>query len=176
IDQGKRNEAVWHLLRDNIRVSELVVGDMEAQIAACRIGAARFVELIDRYGLATVEAACAELFDYSERLMRQAIEQIPDGRYTATGYMDGYLDDPSPGRRNLPIVVTLVIKGSGMVVDLTGTARQVADRPINMPFVGTVDVAVWLVLRSGLLGKESHSHNPPKTGLYPASPHLPPAG
>lgn len=107
IDQGQRNEAVWHLLRDNIRVSDLVVGDMEAQIAACRIGAVRFVELIDRYGLDTVEAACAELFDYSERLMRQAIEQIPDGRYTAAGYMDGYLDDPSPSRRNLPIVVTI---------------------------------------------------------------------
>src|SRR6266850_6543820 len=117
IDQGKRNDAVWQLLRDNIRVSDLVVGDMEAQIAACRIGAVRFLELIDRYGLATVEAACAELFDYSERLMRQAIEQIPDGRYTATGYMDGYLDDPSPSRRNLPIVVTLTITGSDILVD-----------------------------------------------------------
>src|SRR5207244_13439338 len=74
IDQGKRNEAVWHLLRDNIRVSDLVVGDMEAQIAACRIGAVRFVELIDRYGLATVEAACAEMFEYYVRLRRTHIE------------------------------------------------------------------------------------------------------
>ncbi len=165
-DQGKRNEAVWQLLRDNVRVSDLVVGDMEAQIAACRIGAARFVELIDRYGLATVEAACAELFDYSERLMRQAIEQIPDGRYTATGYMDGYLDDPSPSRRNLPIVVTLTITGSDMLVDLTGTAPQVSDRPINMPFVGSVDVAVWLVLRSVLLDTERYGSIPQNGGLY----------
>src|SRR5215831_1360224 len=160
VDQGKRNEAVWNLLRDNIRVSDLVVGDMEAQIAACRIGAVRFLELIDRYGLETVEAACAELFDYSERLMRQAIERIPDGRYAATGYMDGYLDDPSPSRRNLPIVVTLTITGSDMIIDLTGTASQVADRPINMPFVGTVDVAVWLVLRSVLLETVTYGNIP----------------
>jgi N-methylhydantoinase B len=166
IDQGRRNEAVWHLLRDNIRVSDLVVGDMEAQIAACRIGATRFLELIDRYGLDTVGAACAELFDYSERLMRQAIERIPDGRYTATGYMDGYLDDPSPSRRNLPIVVTLTVNGSDMTVDLTGTAPQVADRPINMPFVGTVDVAVWLVLRSVLLDTETYGNIPQNSGLY----------
>ena len=166
IDQGKRNDAVWHLLRDNVRVSALVVGDMEAQIAACRIGATRFVELIDRYGLATVEAACAELFDYSERLMRQAVERIPDGRYTATGYMDGYLDDPSPSRRNLPIVVTLTVNGSDMSVDLTGTAPQVSDRPINMPFVGTVDVAVWLVLRSVLLDTETYGNIPQNSGLY----------
>src|SRR5499426_82441 len=165
-EQGRRNNAVWQLLRDNIRVSDLVVGDMEAQIAACRIGAARFVELIDRYGLETVEAACAELFNYSELLMRQAIEKIPDGRYTATGYMDGYLDDPSPSRRNLPIVVTLTVKGSDMIVDLTGTAPQVADRPINMPFVGTVDVAVWLVLRSVLLDTEIYGNIPQNSGLY----------
>ena len=166
VDQGKRNDAVWQLLRDNIRVSDLVVGDMEAQIAACRIGAARFVELIDRYGLDTVEAACAELFDYSERLMRQAIERIPDGHYTATGYMDGYLDDPNPNRRNLPIVVTLTVRGSDMIVDLTGTAAQVSDRPINMPFVGTVDVAVWLVLRSVLLDTEIYGNIPQNSGLY----------
>ena len=50
-EQGKRNAAVWQLLRDNIRISDLVVGDMEAQIAACRIGAERYIELIERYGL-----------------------------------------------------------------------------------------------------------------------------
>jgi len=113
-----------------------------------------------------VEAAGAELFDYSERLMRQAIERIPDGHYTATGYMDGYLDDPNPNRRNLPIVVTLTVKGSDMIVDLTGTAAQVSDRPINMPFVGTVDVAVWLVLRSVLLDTEIYGNIPQNSGLY----------
>ena len=49
-EQGKRNAAVWQLLRDNIRISDLVVGDMEAQVAACRIGAQRYIELIERYG------------------------------------------------------------------------------------------------------------------------------
>ena len=56
-DQGRRNEPVWQMLRDNIRAPHLVVGDMEAQIAAARIGAERFVELLERYGLETVEAA-----------------------------------------------------------------------------------------------------------------------
>src|SRR5207247_944889 len=78
---------------------------------------------------------------------------------------DGYLDDPSPSRRNLPIVVTLTVKGSDLVVDLTGTAAQVADRPINMPFVGTVDVAVWLVLRSVLLDTETYGNIPQNSGL-----------
>ena len=56
-DRGIRNDAVWQLLRDNIRVSDLVVGDMEAQIAASRIGAERLAALIERYGYERFTAA-----------------------------------------------------------------------------------------------------------------------
>ena len=47
---------VWQIVRDNIRASDLVVGDMEAQVAAARIGAERLVELVERYGLDTFDA------------------------------------------------------------------------------------------------------------------------
>src|ERR671936_884844 len=57
-ERGRKNEAVWRMLRDNIRASDMVVGDMEAQVAACRIGAERYVQLLDQYGRETVEAAC----------------------------------------------------------------------------------------------------------------------
>jgi N-methylhydantoinase B len=164
-DAGRKNEAVWHLLRDNIRASDLVVGDMEAQVAAARIGAERFVELLDRYGAATVSAAYEDLLDYSERLMRAAIAALPDGVYAATTYIDGYLDDDEAGRRDLPIVVTITVKGDELVVDLTGTAPQVPDRPINMPLAGTVDVAIWLTLRSILLDTATHGNIPQNSGL-----------
>src|SRR5689334_18773608 len=36
-EEGKRNDQVWHMLRTNIRLPELVLGDMEAQVAAARI-------------------------------------------------------------------------------------------------------------------------------------------
>jgi N-methylhydantoinase B len=164
-DAGRRNDAVWQLLRDNIRASDLVVGDMEAQIAAARIGAERFVEVIERYGMAAVDAAYEELLDYSERLMRSAIARLPDGVYGATTRIDGYLDDPDPSRRDLPLVVTITVAGDEMTVDLTGTAPQVPDRPINMPFEGTVDVAIWLTLRSILLDTAAHGPIPQNSGL-----------
>ena len=55
-EEGRRNEWIWRFIRDNVRAAQLVVGDMEAQVAACRIGAERFEELIDRYGIETVKA------------------------------------------------------------------------------------------------------------------------
>jgi N-methylhydantoinase B len=164
-DAGKRVEPVWQILRANIRASDLVVGDMEAQIAACRIGAERYLELIRRYGLETVEAAADALMDYSERLMRDAISKLPDGGYSATTYIDGFLDSDDPTKRELPLVVTLIVQGDEMTVDLTGTAPQVPDRPINMPLEGTVDCAIWLTLRSILLDSAVFGHIPQNTGL-----------
>ena len=164
-DRGFRNDAVWQLLRDNIRVSDLVVGDMEAQIAAARIGAARLAALIEHYGYERFTASCDAVMDYAERLMRQAIAALPDGDYTARTIIDGFVDSPDPQKRHLPIIATVRVRGDEIEVDLTGTADQVADRPINMPFQGTVDVAVWLTVRSVLLDTAVRGHVPVNDGL-----------
>lgn len=164
-EKGEKIEWVWRILRDNIRASDMVVGDMEAQVAACRVGAERFVELVEAYGYDTVMAASEELMNYSERMLRQEIEKLPDGTYSATGYIDGFLDDPDPRRRELPIVVTVTIEGSNMTVDLTGTAPQIPDRAINMPLIGTVDIAIYVTIRSILLDSATHEYVPQNSGL-----------
>jgi len=164
-DRGQRNDAVWQILRDNIRVSDLVVGDMEAQIAAARIGAERLAALIAQHGYPRFKAACAAVMDYAERLMRQAIATVPDGDYRAETKIDGFADSPDPTKRHLPIVATVKVKGDEIEVDLTGTAPQISDRPINMPFEGTVDVAVWLTIRSVLLDTAVRGHIPVNDGL-----------
>jgi N-methylhydantoinase B len=164
-DAGRRNDAVWHMLRDNIRAPDLVVGDMAAQISAARIGAERYIALLQAHGLEKVSAAIEDLMDYSERIMRQAIRDLPDGRYSATTYLDGFLDDPDPSRKDLPLVVTITVAGDALTVDLSGTAPQIADKPINMPLEGTVDCAIWLTLRSILLDSVVYGVVPQNSGL-----------
>ncbi|SDO62578.1 N-methylhydantoinase B [Lutimaribacter pacificus] len=173
-DAGKKVEPVWQILRSNIRIADLVVGDMEAQVAAARIGADRYSDLLDKYGLETVTGAYEDLLDYSEKLMRDAIAAIPDGKYNARTYIDGYLDSDDPALKELPIEVTLTIDGSDILVDLTGTAPQTPNKPINMPLVGTVDCAVWLTLRSILLDSDEYGAIPQNSGLTrPISIHAP---
>jgi len=164
-DAGHKVEPVWQILRSNIRIADLVVGDMEAQVAAARIGADRYAQLLNLYGLETVTGAYEDLLDYSEKLMRDAISAIPDGIYNARTYIDGYLDSADPALKELPIEATLTIKGSEIHVDLTGTAPQTTNKPINMPFVGTVDCAVWLTLRSILLDSDLYGNIPQNSGL-----------
>lgn len=112
-----------------------------------------------------MDAAYEDLLDYSERLMRDAIRALPDGTYRALTHIDGYLDDPDPARRDLPIAVAVRIAGDEITVDLTGTAPQLPDKPINMPLEGTVDCAVWLTLRSILLDSTVYGHIPQNSGL-----------
>jgi len=164
-EAGKRNQQVWNMLRTNIRLPDLVLGDMDAQIAAARIGAQRYVELIELHGLPMIVAASEDMFDSSERKMRSAIRALPDGDYSATAMLDGYLDDPNPVRKDLPIKVTIQKRGDDITVDLSGTAPQVSDRPINMPLEGTVDCAIWLSIRSVLLDTTVHGWIPQNSGL-----------
>lgn len=164
-EQGRRVEQVWQILNDNIRAPQLVVGDMEAQVKAARIGAERYLELVRAYGLQTVTAAYEDLMDYSERLMRSAIAALPDGDYAATTRIDGYLDSADPGHKELPITVTLKVRGDELTVDMTGTAPQLDDKPINMPLVGTVDCAIWLTIRSILLDSTIYGSIPQNSGL-----------
>lgn len=174
-ENGRKSSFIWQILRDNCRAPHLVVGDMEAQVAACKIGAERFVELIDRYGLKTVKDASEDLMDYSERMLRREIEKLPDGTYEAEGRLDGFVDHPDEAYKNLKIKVSLTVSGSEITVDLTGTDAQV-DLPINMPFVGTVDVAIWVTLRSILLDAWTHDAVPTNSGLFRAITIVAPEG
>ena len=99
-EKGQKIEPVWHILRANIRAPDLVVGDMEAQIESARIGSNRFLELVSAHGIGTIMAAFEDLMDYSERLMRDAIRDLPDGTYRAQTYIDGFLDDPDQSRKS----------------------------------------------------------------------------
>ena len=124
--------------------------------------------------------------DYSERMMRAEIEKLPDGSYASEGFIDGFLDHPDPRYRDLRVAATVTVSGSDIHVDLTGTADQI-DLPLNMPFEGTVDIAIYLTLRSILLDSATHEHVPANSGLFrpisirrargvPRQPALPGAG
>ena len=173
-ERGVRNQQFWSFLADNVRASDMVLGDMEAQIAASRIGAERYSELVEEYGMDTVLAASDDLMDYSEKMLRREIERLADGTYYAEGFFDGFLDSQDPSKKDLKIAVTLTIDGCDLHIDFTGSSPQIDDRPINMPLEGTVSVAVYLIIRSILLDTEHHEYVPQNSGLTrPIQIHAP---
>ena len=103
-------------------------GDFAAQVSANRIGLKRLEALVERMGMAAYEAALDELNAYAERLARSALEQIPDGRYRFTDY----LDDDGHGNEALAICVAVTVTGSDVAVDFAGTAPQTVGN-VNCP-------------------------------------------
>jgi N-methylhydantoinase B len=164
-ENGEPVESAWRIIADNTRIPHMVLGDMEAQVAAAKLGAVRFAEVVEEYGLDPVRVASEHILNHSERMLRNQIEKLPDGRYEAEGMIDGFLDHPDPAYRNMVIKAAVTISGSDLHVDLAGTSPQV-DLPINMPFVGTVDVAVYMTLRSLLLDTEHHDAVSTNSGLF----------
>jgi len=174
VEGGERNDTAWQLIADNIRVPDMVMGDIEAQISAARVGARRLGDLFEEYGHETVKLAGQAMMRYSERMLRQEVEALPDGTYSAEGYIDGFLDSEDEGERDVFLAVDLEVDGSDVHVDLSRCADQVDGRPINMPFEGTVVPAVLLVIRSTLLDTEAFELVPQNHGITrPVHVHAP---
>lgn len=136
-EAGKRNDAVWQILEDNLRFPESSLGDLRAQIAACALGGRRLQELFGRYGIDTVDACIAEIWDQSEAAAREVVARIPDGEYAAHSLLDNdgrNLDTP------LDINVRVVVSGDSMTVDYTGMNPQVPT-PLNSGHSGGLAAA-----------------------------------
>ena len=134
--RGEPNETFHALFLTNVRVPEKVLGDLRAQLAACHIAERRLLELIDRFGGATLEQTFTELLDYAERMVRAEIARMPDGIYHFTDYIDNDGIEPAP----IAIAVTLTIAGDTIDVDFTGSANQVKGA-INSTFSVTKSMA-----------------------------------
>lgn len=119
--RGEPDEAIFALIRANVRVPEMTIGDIRAQLAACHIGERAIHDLIRRYGVTTFTTCAADLIAYTERLMRAEIANWPGGSYTFTDY----LDSDGVGGPPTKIQVTLTVAGDSITADFTGTSAQV---------------------------------------------------
>ncbi len=128
------------LVRANIRVPDQTIGDFNAQFAANGIGAERVRALCARYGAPAVMQAMTDLMDYSERRMRAAIAEAPDGVYTG----EDALDDDGHGDEPVVVRATVTIAGDSIDVDFAGTDPQVKIN-LNCPFASTVASALSCV-------------------------------
>ena len=137
---GRLNQEVIQLICRNSRTPEERRGDLAAQIASIRVGARRLREVVERYGAADTAEHMAALLDYSERVTRQAIAQIPDGVYRVVDYMD----DDGLSTEPVAIAVALTVAGDALTIDFSGTAGQ---RPgcINAPQAVTMSACLYMV-------------------------------
>lgn len=121
IYSGWINEAALALITANSRAPDERLGDLEAQLAAHRIGADRLRALLIEVGVERAAEHAAALQDYARRMTEAVIESIPDGVYRFEDALEG--DGQAEFR--IPICATITVDGRHLTVDFGGTAPQV---------------------------------------------------
>ena len=142
LERGVPNQALWDVITLNVRTPEKVMGDLQAQIAACKSCEKELGDLFDRYGVETVLQYADHLQDYAEELTKSEIRKVPNGIYSFTDHIDGLGKDPQPVVLNVKVIV----EDETVIVDWEGTSKQVPGG-INPSFPFTKSCA-YAALRS----------------------------
>ena len=142
LERGVPNQALWDVITLNVRTPEKVLGDLQAQIAACKSCEKELGDLFDRYGVETVLEYADHLQDYAEELTKSEIRKVPNGIYSFTDHIDGLGKDPQPVVLNVKVTV----EDEAVIVDWEGTSKQVPGG-INPSFPFTKSCA-YAALRS----------------------------
>ena len=131
--------AVVAMLCANSRTPDERRGDLDAQVGANVVGAARLAALV------AAGASFEPVLDYGERRMRFALSSMPDGEWSFWDVLDSTGPRPSQ-QQPVRIALTLRVAGDSVTFDFTGTDPQ---QPGNVNAVAAVtESAVAFALRT----------------------------
>jgi len=167
---GWMNEGALDLIVANSRNPAERLGDLEAQMAAHRIGEGRLLDMMIEHGVEETLDHAAALLDYSRRMTQAVIAGIPDGVYSYQDAMEG----DGQAEFEIPIRARLEVSGESMTVDFDGSAPQVPGNVNAVPAI--VRSATWYCVR--LLAEEdipvNHGCFQPVEVITPAGSFLNP--
>lgn len=144
-NRGERAEDMYRILEANTRFPREVRGDVAAQVAGCFYGRDRVAEVIEQYGVQTVEAAIERAWDQSRAHVRRQLTRLRPGVYSATSELD---DDGVHLGRPIAVRVDVTVDpdGAGIAVDLSGVADEVPSAH-NAGFNGGAVAAARLAVK-----------------------------
>jgi N-methylhydantoinase B len=133
VDRGERNRAIYDLVAANVRDPNATLGDLDAQLAACRRGGERLQALCRRYQRSVVTDAMTQLIDQTAVRARSVFGSWPSRRVEVSAHQDdgGFEGTPPPIIR-----VAVEVRDGALTVDFTGTADQVPSG-VNVPIAST---------------------------------------
>jgi N-methylhydantoinase B len=139
---GVFDETLTKVLCLNVRIPDIFLGDLHAQVAACKIAAVRLGETAAKLGDNTILAAFQILLDRSEAMTREALRRLPKGTWRHVDYLD---NDGIDHDKRVRVEVAVTLPGDGTIAfDLTGSSPQVRG-PINCVPSGSLAAACFAV-------------------------------
>jgi len=160
---GELQHDLMEMVLANVRTPEERKGDLNAQLAALRIGARRMSELAERFGADLLESGLAAIIDYTERRMRARLAELPNGVW----YAEDCLDSDGSSDEPVWIRVKIEVTDDGVTFDFTGTSAQVKGN------VNAVAPMCWSAIFYSLKLLTDASLPPNAGVLRPVTVHIP---
>ncbi|MGD0730877.1 MAG: hydantoinase B/oxoprolinase family protein [Terracidiphilus sp.] len=121
---GELDREMLDLILLNVRTPVEREGDLQAQIGACRVGERRILEVAEKYGERALNALIDDLLDYSERLVRAELRQMPAGEFSVEDWLDD--DGVTETPRKIAVRLRIDPEDGAIQVDFAGSSAQVA--------------------------------------------------
>jgi N-methylhydantoinase B len=115
---GVPNQDVLDIIAASVRLPQEVLGDIDSMVAANAVMARELGRFLDEYGLDDIEGLADAIHERSERHMRAAIRQWPNGTYRAETTLDGFDSE-------VLLKVAVTVRDESIHVDYAGTSPQV---------------------------------------------------
>ncbi|MFY9840096.1 MAG: hydantoinase B/oxoprolinase family protein [Xanthobacteraceae bacterium] len=165
VSGGVLNTDLEKLILANVRTPDERKGDLGAQLAATLRATERLKALAQRYGSAKLIGYMAQVMDYSERMMRATLMDLPDGLGTFEDFCDGdgIADDASGADAQFRIRLSVQKTADRLIVDFAGTDLQVKG-PMNAPLSVTAS-GVYCGLKTAI---DPNNLIPPNSGCWRA--------
>ena len=138
---GRMNETLVAMIRQNVRIPDTVIGDLNAQIAACNVGVRRVSDLTASVGHNALPVLFETLLQRSETMTREALRKLPEGTYR---YVDFNDNDGIELDRRIRFEVAVTIRDGEFHCDFTGSSEQVRG-PFNCVPSGSLAAACFAI-------------------------------
>lgn len=142
VERGRLRRDVWNLIFANIRL-DIVQHDMKAEMGACAVGERRLLELVEKYGVSSLEAHKHALFAATRRMMEAEIAKIPNGRYAGEGRV--HYDGRNVGSR-YAIRVDIEVADRSIRFDYSRTDPQ-TNGFVNGTFTSSASATILTLLQ-----------------------------
>ncbi|CAN0546948.1 unnamed protein product, partial [Ectocarpus sp. 8 AP-2014] len=99
MEEGSANKSVMEIITTNSRLSDFVVGDMNAQLAAGQKASILIKAVADRYGIETFLHAISSALDEGFERASTGLHQLPKGEFS--------ISEPQDDGENLSAVISI---------------------------------------------------------------------
>ena len=135
--EGALDEALFELIRQNVRVPEQTLGDLSANMACTTVGGRMLNEFMDEYRLDSIDPLADAILEHSERAIREQIALLPDGTYRNRIDIEG-------AEKALELACEIVISGDQIHIDFNGTSPSIRSA-INVPLCYTRAMSCYAI-------------------------------